>query len=417
MKKKMTARLDRRQLIRRVGAGAGSLLALRAGGVLAAGAPSSPGFLLVFLRGGYDCANAIIPFASDFYYEARPTIAIARPQPADAPGAPRSGAPLQLGALQLDSSWALAPALRPTVGELFAKGQVAFVPFAGTEDLSRSHFETQDHIERGQPLVGGRDFRSGFLARLSSVVTGAAPIAFTDALPRCFQGASVPNLSLRRLAAPPFDERQSAILASMYKGRPLETAVSDGLEVRHMVARELEQELRDANRGSVNPRGFEQEARRIGHVMRDTYRLGFVDVGGWDTHVGEGGAEGALASNLESLGRGLGALAEALGPRWRDTVVAVISEFGRTFRENGNKGTDHGHGSTYWILGGAVRGGKVAGPQLEITRATLSHDREYPVLTDVRGMLGGIFARMWGLSEDDIDKIFPGAAPIDLSLV
>lgn len=406
----MTTGLDRRQLLRRV-ASAGSLLSLHAGGVLAAGAASSPGFLLVFLRGGYDCANAIVPFASDFYYEARPTIAIARPEPADATGTPRSGA------LRLDDSWALAPALRPTVGGLFAKGQVAFVPFAGTEDLSRSHFETQDHIERGQPLVGGRDFRSGFLARLSSVVTGAAPIAFTDALPRCFQGASVPNLSLRRLAAPPFDERQSAILASMYKGRPLETAVSDGLEVRHMVARELEQELRDANRGSVNPKGFEQEARRIGHLMRDTYRLGFVDVGGWDTHVGQGGAEGALATSLDSLGRGLAALAEELGPRWQDTVVVVISEFGRTFRENGNKGTDHGHGSTYWILGGAVRGGKVAGPQIEITRATLSHDREYPVLTDVRGLLGGIFARMWGLSADDLEKIFPGAAPLDLGLV
>jgi uncharacterized protein (DUF1501 family) len=416
MKMKMkTARYTRRQVLQRA-AGAGSLLSLHAGGALAAGAPRSPGLLLVFLRGGYDCANAIVPFASDFYYEARPTIAIARPEPTDATGAPREAAP-RPGALRLDDSWALAPALRPTMGALFAKGQVAFVPFAGTEDLSRSHFETQDHIERGQPLVGGRDFRSGFLARLSSVVTGAAPIAFTDALPRCFQGASVPNISLRRLAAPPFDERQSAILASMYKGQPLEAAVSDGLEVRHLVARELEQELRDANRGSVNPKGFEQEARRIGHLMRDTYRLGFVDVGGWDTHVGEGGAEGALATNLESLGRGLVALAEELGPRWRDTVVVVISEFGRTFRENGNKGTDHGHGSTYWILGGGVRGGKVAGPQIEVTRATLSHDREYPVLTDVRGLLGGVFARMWGLSEDDLEKIFPGAASVDLGLV
>jgi uncharacterized protein (DUF1501 family) len=419
----MTSRLDRRQLMRSVagagvGVGVGGLISLRAGGVvLASGAPSSPGFLLVFLRGGYDCANAIIPYASDFYYEARPTIAIARPAPADATGAPRERAEQPGGALRLDDGWALAPALRPTLGGLFAKGQVAFVPFAGTDDLSRSHFETQDHIERGQPLVGGRDFRSGFLARLSSVVRGAAPIAFTDALPRCFQGASVPNISLRRLAAPPFDERQSAILASMYKGGPLETAVSDGLEVRHLVARELEQELRDANRGSVNPKGFEQEARRIGRLMRDTYRIGFVDVGGWDTHVGEGGAEGALATNLDSLGRGLVALAEALGPRWRDTVVVVVSEFGRTFRENGNKGTDHGHGSTYWILGGGVRGGKVAGPQIEITRATLLHDREYPVLTDVRGLLGGIFARMWGLAADDLDQIFPGAAPVDLGLV
>src|SRR4029077_4846753 len=136
----------------------------------------------------YDCANAVVPYASDFYYEARPNIAIARPTAGDSQGA-----------LGLDSDWALTPVLRSTIGARYAKGEVAFVPFAGTDDLSRSHFETQDHIERGQPAVGGQDFRSGFLARLSSVVTGASPIAFTDALPRCFQGANVPNLSLRGL--------------------------------------------------------------------------------------------------------------------------------------------------------------------------------------------------------------------------
>ena len=307
----------------------------RYGGAFAAPS-SSPGLLLVFLRGGYDCANAVVPYASDFYYEARPNISIARPTAGDL-----------LGALELDSNWALAPVLRPTIGALYAKGEAAFVPFAGTDDLSRSHFETQDHIERGQPSTGAQDFRSGFLARLSSVVAGASPIAFTDALPRSFQGANVPNLSLRGLGKPAFDERQSSILASMYKGGPLEIAVNEGLELRQTVARELEQELRDANRGSINPKGFELEARRIGHMMRERYRIGFVDIGGWDTHVGEGGVQGALANSLDSLGRGLVALAEELGPRWHDTVVVVISEFGRTFRENGNKGTNHGHGSTY----------------------------------------------------------------------
>ncbi len=370
-------------------------------------APSgSPGLLLVFLRGGYDCANAVIPYASDFYYEARPNIAVARPTAGDA-----------LGALELDSSWALAPVLRSTIGALYTKGEIAFVPFAGTDDLSRSHFETQDHIERGQPAAGAQDFRSGFLARLSSVVAGASPIAFTDALPRCFQGANVPNLSLRGLGKPAFDERQSSILASMYKGGPLEIAVNEGLELRKTVARELEQELRDANRGSINPKGFELEARRIGHLMRERYRIGFVDIGGWDTHVGEGGAQGALANSLDSLGRGLVALAEELGPRWHDTVVVVISEFGRTFRENGNKGTDHGHGSTYWILGGGIRGGSVVGAQVKVERATLLQDREYPVLNDVRDLLGGLFARMWALSPSDLDRVFPGATPLELGVV
>jgi uncharacterized protein (DUF1501 family) len=375
------------------------------GGAFAASA-GSPGFLLVFLRGGYDCANTVCPYTSDFYYEARPSIAIARPTP----GATK-------GALALDSDWALAPALRTTIGARFAKGEVAFVPFAGTDDLSRSHFETQDHIERGQPTMGAQDFRSGFLARLSGVVGGASPIAFTDALPRSFQGANVPNLSLRGFGKPPFDERQSSILASMYKGGPLEIAVNEGLELRQTVARELEQELREANRGSINAKGFELEARRIGHLMRERFRIGFVDIGGWDTHVGEGGEQGALANNLESLGRGLEALASELGPRWHDTVVVVISEFGRTFRENGNKGTDHGHGSTYWILGGGVRGGRMVGSQEKVERATLLQDREFPVLTDVRDFLGGLFARMWDLPPADLERVFPSSAPMDLGLV
>jgi uncharacterized protein (DUF1501 family) len=379
----------------------------RWGGAFAA-PTQSPRLLVVFLRGGYDCANAIIPYASDFYYEARPTIAIARPTAAD-------GA----GALKLDADWALAPALRSTIGTRFAQREVSFVPFAGTDDLSRSHFETQDYIERGQPASGTQDFHSGFLARLSSALTDAPAIAFTDALPRCFQGANIPNIALRGLGLgkPAFDARQSSILASMYKGGPMETAVNEGLEVRQAVALELAQELREANRGSINPKGFELEARQIGHLMHDRYRIGFVDIGGWDTHVGQGGAQGALANNLDSLGRGLVALADELGPSWRDTVVVVISEFGRTFRENGNKGTDHGHGSTYWILGGGIRGGSVLGAQMKVERANLLQDRDYPVLNDIRGLLAGLFGRMFSLSVSDLDRVFPGATPIDLGVV
>jgi uncharacterized protein (DUF1501 family) len=395
--------MNRRQFLAKVALSAPVLT--RWGGGFATAA-ESPGLLIVFLRGGYDCANTVIPYASDFYYDARPTLAIARPTAADA-----------AGALRLDADWALAPALRSTIGARFEKREVAFVPFAGTDDLSRSHFETQDYIERGQAPAGAPDYRSGFLARLSDALGGAAAIAFTDALPRCFQGANVPNISLRGVGKPTFDERQSSILASMYKGGPLERAVDDGLEVRQTVARELAQELREANRGSINPKGFETEARRIGHLMRERYRIGFVDVGGWDTHVGEGGAKGALANNLESLGRGLSALADELGPRWHDTVVVVISEFGRTFRENGNKGTDHGHGSTYWILGGGIRGGAVLGAQVKVERAALLQDRDYPVLNDVRGLLGGLFARIFGLSRSDLARVFPGATPLDLGVV
>jgi uncharacterized protein (DUF1501 family) len=374
---------------------------------LYAASPGSPRFLLVFLRGGYDCANALVPYASDFYYEARPGIAIARPTPAAA-----------TGALAINADWALAPALRPALGPLYAARQLAFVPFAGTEDLSRSHFETQDSIELGQPLSGARDFSSGFLARLSSVLTDGAPIAFTDALPVVFRGSEdVPNLSMKGLTRAPFDARQTSLLTSMYASHPLEGAVAEGLELRQNVAKEFADEMQAANRGAVTTKGFQLEAERIGKLMRDQYRIGFVDVGGWDTHVNEGGAQGALADNLDNLARGLAVFAESLGSEWQHTVVVVVSEFGRTFRENGNRGTDHGHGSVYWVLGGAVAGGRVAGREQTVARNTLFQDRDYPVLNPYRPLLGGIFQRLWGLRRDQLERVFPGVAPEDLGLV
>ena len=378
-------------------------------------APSGPRFLLVFLRGGYDATNVVIPYSSSFYYEARPTIAIARPDP----GA--SG-----GALALDSNWALAPALRDSMGALYQQRQVAFVPFAGTPDLSRSHFETQDSIELGQPQAGARNYRSGFLARLHTVLSGTSAgalpaIAFTDALPLSFQGsAPVANVSLKSVGKPSFDDRQVRILSAMYAGQPLEPAVTSGLELRREVARAMEQlsqEMRTASRDALSIRGFELEAQRMARLMRDNYRIGFVDVGGWDTHVNEGAAQGALASNLTGLGRGLAVFAQALGPEWRNTVVVVLSEFGRTFRENGNRGTDHGHGSVYWVMGGGVSGGRIAGEQQALERANLFQDRDYPVLNDYRALLGDLFRSMWGLSPAQCARVFPQTTPVRLSLV
>jgi uncharacterized protein (DUF1501 family) len=151
--------------------------------------------------------------------------------------------------------------------------------------------------------------------------------------------------------------------------------------------------------------------------MRDQYRIGFIDVGGWDTHVNEGAAQGALANNIESLGRGLTAMSQELGGEWRNTVVAVVSEFGRTFRENGNKGTDHGHGSVHWVLGGGINGGRIAGEQARVEKASLFQDRDYPVLNEYRAVLGGLFASLWGLSPDQVQRVFPGSTPASLQLV
>ena len=400
--------MNRRQMLKLSAAGVAS--ALGAARLYAAPA-SGPRFLLVFLRGGYDSTNLLIPYSSSYYYEARPSIAIARPDPASSSGA-----------MALDADWALAPAVRDTIGAMYLQRQVAFIPFAGTDDLSRSHFETQDSIELGQPAGTIRNYRSGFLGRLSDALLGSTssmpPIAFTDALPLAFAGSTtIPNLSLKNVGKPPFDERQARILSDMYTGHHLESAVKDGLELRQEVAQEMADEMAAANRGAINIKGFELEAARMGRLMHDKYRIGFIDVGGWDTHVGEGAAQGALPSNLAGLGRGLQTFAQSLGSEWNNTVVVVVSEFGRTFRENGDHGTDHGHGTVYWVLGGAISGGGIAGQQQRVERSTLFQDRDYPVLNDYRAALGGLFRSLWALSSDQSARIFPQVAPVDMRLV
>ncbi|HZF29740.1 MAG TPA: DUF1501 domain-containing protein [Gammaproteobacteria bacterium] len=381
--------------------------ALRVSGRLYAAPSSSPRFLLVFLRGGYDSLNVLVPYSSADYYEARPTIAVAKPDPADADSA-----------VALDADWGLAPALRESILPLYERGEAAFVPFAGTDDTSRSHFETQDSIELGEPLAGPRSLRSGFMARLAAELEDPRPIAFTDSLPLTFRGeADIPNVSLKGAGKPVFDERQAGILARMYTGHPLEAAVRDGLDLREEVGAAIAEEMAAANRDAVTPQGFELEAQRIALLMRDQYRLGFIDVGGWDTHVNEGNGKGQLANGLRSLGRGLAVLSQGRGAEWKNTVVFVVSEFGRTFAENGNRGTDHGHGCVYWVLGGGIDGKRIAGEQCKIARAELFEHRDLPVLNDYRALLGGMFARMWGLSEGRLAAVFPAASPVDLGLV
>ena len=388
-------------------ASAAALPALSFSGRLFATPASAPRFLLVFLRGGYDCNNLLVPTGSDFYYESRPTLAIARP----AAGNPDS-------AIALDANWGLNPVLRDSIHPLWQRKQIAFVPFAGTDDLSRSHFETQDNIESGEPTQQRGSFRSGFLARLSGAMPAVPPIAFTKSLPISFQGAArdVPNISLQGDVRPHFDARQSAILSQMYQGTPLAAATADGLALPASISQNLRNEMLQASRGAPSARGFASQTRRIATLMRDRYRLGFIDVGGWDTHVNQGSVNGGLANNLRNLGEGLAAYADALGDEWNQTVVVVVSEFGRTFRENGDKGTDHGHGTVHWVLGGKVNGGRIAGEQVAVNQQNLLQNRDYPVLNNYRDVLGGLFKRVWGLSERQLQGVFPGARPRDLQL-
>lgn len=394
--------MNRRDLIKCLAAA--PLLSMT--GQLFAAPTTNNKLLVLFLRGGYDAANLLIPISSQFYYETRPNISIPKP------GAGANAA------LAIDADWGLHPALRDTIYPLFQKRQAAFVAFAGTEDLSRSHFETQDSIEMGQPLEGSRKFDSGFMNRLVATLTTARPMAFTDQLPLILRGsAQVPNMAVRALSKPAIDARQQAVIADMYKNTSLAPQVNKGFTARGEIMDEMAAEMEAASRNAITTRGFELEARRIAKLMNEKFNVGFVDVGGWDTHVGQGGSAGYLAGQLQELSRGLAAFSNEMGPAWRDTVVVVISEFGRTFRENGSRGTDHGHGSVYWVLGGSIQGGRIAGQQMRVEQATLFQNRDYPVLNEYRAMLGGLFMSMYGLNTTQIDTVFPGVKPQSLGLI
>lgn len=403
--------MQRRHLMQ----GALALAGATVSGRLFAAAPAgTPRLLLVFLRGGYDAASLLVPSSSSFYREVRPNIAIK-------------------GELPLDADWGLHPALAASVKPLVDRRQAVFIPFAGTHDLTRSHFETQDSIELGQPLEGRRDFASGFLNRLAGVLGGKGrdAIAFTDQLPLAFRGEmGVANLSLKGAPQKP-DERLRASLLAMYQGHPLQARVAESFDVRDEAARQVAVaapaasassmvgEMEAANRNAINAKGFELEARRIARLMRERYALGFVDVGGWDTHVGQGAATGYLASRLEELGRGLAGFAEELGDAaWRNTTVVVLSEFGRTMRENGNRGTDHGHGSVHWVLGGSLSAaGPVVGELQAVSAATLNQNRDLPVLNEYRAWIGGLLMRQFALAPEQLERVFPGAPPRDLGLL
>jgi len=249
-------------------------------------------------------------------------------------------------------------------------------------------------------------------------LSGSDPIAFTGTLPLSFRGPEpVPNIALSFTGKPGVAGKNAELIESMYQGRDLAPAVSEGFKVQDEVYQTISREMQAANRNAVSPKGFELSAQRVGILMRSQFNLGFVDVGGWDTHVNEGGAEGYLANRIGELGRGMAMLADTLGPEWNNTIVIVVSEFGRTFRENGDHGTDHGHGSVYWVLGGSIKGGRIVGNQVAVTQANLFQDRDWPVLNDYRSLIGGVLKKSYGLTPTQLGQIFPSAAPSDLSLV
>ncbi len=209
------------------------------------------------------------------------------------------------------------------------------------------------------------------------------------------------------------------MIASLYEGTRLSGLATAGMETRKMVSEALMNEMAESSRGAGAAIVFETQARAIAKLMREkpAYSIGFADVGGWDTHVDQGSAQGALAANLTGLAGGLSVFAQELGGLWRNAVIVVMSEFGRTFRENGNRGTDHGHGNTLWVLGGGISGGRIAGRQEAVSEANLFQNRDYQVLNDYRSVLAHLFARMYGLGGTALARVLPGARVEDYGFI
>ena len=362
--------------------------------------------VVIFLRGAVDGLNVVVPYAERTYYEVRPTIAIGGPG-------------TDLGALPLDDRFGLHPALAALL-PLWNDRKLAFVHAAGSPNATRSHFDAQLFIENGTP--GDSTTPDGWMNRLLAALP--EPHGPTDAvsvgpiLPQILRGPlPVANLPLGPQAAKPMPLDRPEISRAfdrLYAGNdPLSVAYREAREARAQLLGDLASEMQRADNGAPPPNGFPLEAARLARLIRRdrSIRLAFANLGGWDTHVNQGKGKGQLANRLQPLGDGLAAFAKGLGQDWDDTIVVVVSEFGRTVHENGNAGTDHGHGNVVWVLGGNVRGGRVYGDWPGLAKAQLYQGRDLAVTTDYRAVFATILERHLGLADDQLVQIFPGLPP------
>ena len=360
--------------------------------------------IVVFLRGAADGLNVVVPYKEAAYYENRPKIAI--PQP-EKPG----------GALDLDGQFGLHPALTDLM-PLWNSKKLAFVPACGSPDATRSHFDAQDYMESGTP--GTKSTQEGWMNRLlASLNTGRNPIQAINVgntTPRILTGKmSVATLASGRAADNPLpiDRPQVAAAFDRLYDR------NDKLGQTYKESREARQalmtvatEMKAANNGAPSANGFVRDAQRLAKIMvRDNrVQLAFLAIAGWDTHVNQGASQGQFARNLQQLGRGLIALQQGLGAGFNDTTILVMSEFGRTVKENGNGGTDHGCGNVMWAVGGKVRGG-IYGNWRGLAANQLYQGRDVPVTTDFRDVVGSVLARHVGLSDAKLNSVFPNYTP------
>jgi len=392
---------------------------LKGGAMSVVGMAAVPGFLaraamaadatqphrrlvVIFQRGAADGLNIVVPHGEAEYYAMRPTIAIP-----------------QGDVIDLDGFFGLHPAMS-ALKPLWVARQLAIVHAAGSPDPTRSHFDAQDFMESGTP--GLKSTEDGWLNR-ALVATGDPQkdaafraVALGTALPRMLSGQA-PALAVgnvndfgvapRNPQAQPlantFESMYAASVDAVLHGTAQET-----FDAVKMLKAADPAKYRSAA-GVVYPKG------RFGDALKQTAQLvkanlgvqvAFADIGGWDHHVNEGASEGQLGRLLKEFSGSLAAFWQDLGALAAETVVVTMSEFGRTARENGTRGTDHGHANVMFVMGGAVRGGKVYGRWPGLANEQLYEQRDLALTTDFRQVMAEAVARQLGNPRPE--RVFPG---------
>jgi len=428
----MSNRLPRRAFVRN-----GSLALLALGlpprfleGSMLAAPPTARAktLICIFQRGAVDGLSMVVPFGDPHYAGPRRSIAVAPPG--------GDG-----GALDLDGFFGLHPALGP-LHELWGRGEFAIVQAVGSPHPTRSHFDAQDFMETATP--GVKSTRDGWLNRVladtacadcdgrtlsggtahaadhaagqgdMAVVPALRGVAMGAALPRAMRGRH-PTLAVADLERFGIGGGGAGALeetfANLYRteaGDVVGSAADGAFEAIDVLKAADLQRHRPAN-GARYPAGaFGRSLSQIAQLIKGGVgvEIAFADIGGWDTHRAQGGAQGQLAGRFTELAQGIRALYDDLGDRMEDVVVLTMSEFGRTVAENGSGGTDHGHASCMFVLGGPVKGGRVLGDWPGLAREQLNEGRDLARTTDFRD----VFAEVVGghLGVQDLDRIFPG---------
>jgi uncharacterized protein (DUF1501 family) len=395
-----------------VGAGAAPLWLQRA--LYAADAPSPRKKILVaiFQRGAADGLNIVVPHAEKRYYEMRPTIAVPPPS--------QISDRRQDAAIDLDGFFGLHPALAP-LKPIWDDGHLAIVHATGSPDPTRSHFDAQDFMESATP--GLKATADGWMNRAfpraepAAHVSPVRAVAMGNVLPRAMRGSN-PAVAVQNLSD--FQVRNaeaSGAFQTLYADSRDPLLQAAGRETFEAVSllQSIQKRHYEPAAGANYPKGrFGDCLRQIAQLIKADVgvEMAFADVGGWDHHVNEVGAhasEGQLATRLADFGQALAAFWQDLGDRRQDVAVVTMSEFGRTARENGDRGTDHGHANCMFVMGGGVRGGQVYGKWPGLEPEQLYEERDLALTTDFRDVLGELVRGQLG--NRDLNKVFPGYTP------